>query len=238
MASNSHHRSIVNAVEIRDGLRTDMRYAVVAGRRDWGAAHEQHGRDEFFWGMRKPPYEAFKIVEMLRAWGATVYVVDPFGDAPSGVAGEMCHRSLRDLPERVDCAVLSIDVRDAPAVLEDVLAAGIDTVWTQYSIMKAEQAQMFAERGLRVIDGCALIHWDVTHVSGLDKGRHICHIHAILARAWRIRIAAEEGRVERLPPLDVRTMRWERETFGAKLIAPNYPAREILHEIPEESPMP
>jgi predicted CoA-binding protein len=216
-----------HGVEIRDGLRTDMTYAVVAGRKDWGAPGAQHGDDALFWGMRKPPYEAFKIVEMLRRWGATVYVVDPFDD-PVGVAGERCYRSLREIQAHVDCAVLSIDVRDAPRVLEDVLAAGIDTVWTQYSIMKAEQAGQFAARGLRVIDGCALVHWDVDHVSGLAKGRHICHIHAVLARAWRIRVDPSTGAVERLPPLDVRTLRWNRESFGAKLISPNYPDREIL----------
>jgi predicted CoA-binding protein len=228
MYASAQVRPAVGAVEIRDGLRTDMRYAVVAGRRDWGAPAQQHGDDAFFWGMLKPQHEAFKIAEMLRTWGATVYAVDPFGDPPTGIAGEPCCRSLCELPERVDCAVLSIDVRDAPAVLEDVLAAGIDTVWTQYSIMKAEQAHRFAERGLRVIDGCALVHWDVAHVSGLAKGRHICHIHAVLARAWRIRVDPQTGVVERLPPLDVRHMPWDRESYGAKLVAPNYPEREVL----------
>jgi len=229
--ANEHDRR-APGVEIRDGLRTDMTYAVVAGRKDWGPPKTQHGDDVLFWGMLKPPYEAFKIVEMLRAWGARVYVVDPFDesvdDASTGIAGERCYRSLCELPERVDCAVLSIDVRQAPRVLEDVLASGIDTVWTQYSIMKAEQAKTFAARGLRVIDGCALMHWDVAHVSGLDKGRHICHIHAVLARAWRIRVDPSTGAVERLPPLDVRTMKWTPESFGAKLISPNYPDREIL----------
>lgn len=228
MGLHSDTPVVTAGVEIRDGLRTDMCYAVVAGRKDWGPADHQHGGDAHFWGMLKPPYEAFKIVEMLRAWGATVFVVDPFDDPPAGIAGEPCYRSLCDVPARIHCAVLSIGVRDALHVLEDVLAAGIRTVWTQYAIMKAEQAKLFAARGLRVIDGCALIHWDVAHVSGMDKGRHICHIHAVLSRAWRIRVDPETRQVQRLPPLDVHTMRWERETFGAKLVAPNYPAREIL----------
>jgi hypothetical protein len=50
----------------------------------------------------------------------------------------------------------------------------------------------------------------------------------VLARAWRIRVDPSTGAVERLPPLDVRTLRWNRESFGAKLISPNYPDREIL----------
>lgn len=220
--------SAAAGVEIRDGLMTGMTYALVAARNDWGPPGRQHGRDTLFWGMLKPPYEALKIAEVMRGWGATVHIVNPIDEPPVGLDGEPCYRSLRDVPGPIDCAVISVAAKHVPALLDDIVAAGVKTVWTQYSVMKAGLGHLFAERGIRVVEGCVLLHWDLDHVSGIAKGRHICHIHVILSRAWRIRVDPDTGVAERLPPFDVRQLPWERETFGAKLISPNYPDIEVL----------
>lgn len=216
-------------VEIRDGLTTEMTYAVVAGDSDLGHAASGHGNDGGFWGMLKPPYEAFKIVELLRSWGARVFVVNPFetNDDPGRASDQTRYSRLADLPEAVDCAILSFHPRHLPTIVNDVLRSRIPVVWLQYALMKSAVEAELASHGVRVVSGCVLLHWEVDHVAGLQQGRHICRIHSMLARAWRIR-RSPDGILERLPPLDVRAARFSRETFGAKLIAPLYPDAEVL----------
>jgi predicted CoA-binding protein len=215
--------SRVEGVLIRDGLRTNMTYAVVASVNDWGRPERAHGQDTFFFGMLKPPYEAFKIAEVMRRWGATVYEVDP--DDTTGAR----FTSLTQLPAPVDCAVLSISPRQVPATIEDMRAARVPVAWIQYSLMKAGSAALIEGAGIRAVVGCVLLHWDLDHVSGVDKGRNVCHIHTVLSRAWRVQVNPDDT-LTRLPPQDIRTLPWTRETFGAKLISPNYPDVEVLKE--------
>jgi predicted CoA-binding protein len=217
---------MTQVLEIRDGLTTAMSYAVVSSTSDFGLPEKQHGRDTHFWGMLKPPYEAYKTVEVMRSWGAVVYPVDLHAETQT-VAGKRCYPSLKSIPDPIDCAILSVHPRHRHTVLEQVIDAKIKTVWLQYSLMKAGLAEVFLQHGLRVIEGCVLVHWDVDHVRGFDKGRNICHIHGVLAKAWRIKVCAG-GQLERLPPQDIKRMNWSRETFGAKLINPNYPEIEVL----------
>jgi predicted CoA-binding protein len=215
-------------IEIRDGLTTAMTYAVIAAQTDFGTLEKQHGRDTVFWGMLKPPFEAYKIVDVMRTWGVTVFPVNPI-DAPRDaiVAGLPCYPSLQAVPAIIDCAVVSVHPRHIDLIIPLLLDAGIQTVWLQYALMKAGLGPLFAKQGFRVVEGCVLMHWDVDHLNGFNKGRHICHIHTILARAARIR-TYPDGRLERVPPDNVKTIAFNSETFGAKLIAPRYPDIEVL----------
>ena len=201
--------------EILHGLTTDMTYAVVASRRDFGPDGARHGRDAEFWGLLKPRYEAFKIVEVLRSWGATVY---PVGDVAE-VAGLACRPTLRDLPARVDCAVISLPAGEALRLVDDVTAAGIPTVWLQYGAAKKPVRATYEARGVKVVSGCVLLHWDVSHVSGARKGRHVCFMHGNLNRVARIRVD-EHGVARRVEPVDPGQMPFNRETYGTKLLDP------------------
>ncbi len=208
--------------EIRDGLTTEMKYAVVATARDFGDVASQHGDDYEFWGMRKPRYEAYKIVEVMRSWGAVVY---PVGPAPS-VAGQMCYPSLAALPEQVDCAVISLPRDQALALVNEVVAARIPAVWLQFGAKRDMVRTAFEARGVRVVAGCVLLHWDVDHVSGARKGRHVCFMHGNLNRAARIRVD-ENGVAQRIEPSDPRQMRFDRESYGTRLLAPFWPEKGI-----------
>jgi predicted CoA-binding protein len=204
--------------DIRDGLNTNMRYAVVSSLADFGEPALQHGDDRSFWGMRKPPFEAYKIVEVMRSWGTTVYAVGNVEE----VAGQPCYPSLLDLPEPVDCAILSLPHALALTWLEQVLAAQIPTVWLQWSAGRADVRLAYETRGVRVVSGCVLLHWDVQHVSGLDKGRHICNMHGNLERAARIRVD-EQGVAQRIEPTPPQTLPLTRETVGTRLLLPFWP---------------
>jgi predicted CoA-binding protein len=207
--------------EIRDGLTTEMRYAVVASTVDFGMPAEQHGEDREFWGMRKPPFEAYKIVEVMQSWGATVY---PVGNVES-VAGLRCYPSLRDLPGPVDCAVISLPHDEALRVADDVVAAGIGVVWLQFGAAKDVVRAAFESRGIGVVAGCVLLHWDVDHVQGIAKARHVCYMHGNLERAPRIRVGVD-GVARRIEPARPETMPFNRETFSSKLLFPVWPRHE------------
>ncbi len=206
--------------EIIDGLTTDMTYAVVATRRDFGLDGERRGEDYEFWGLLKPRYEAYKIVEVLRSWGATVY---PVGDVAE-VAGLACIPNLRDLPERVDCAVISLPRREALQLVDDVVGAAIPAVWLQYGAKNDAVHAAYEARGVKVVSGCVLLHWDVDHVSGARKGRHVCFMHGNLNRVARIRLD-ENGVARRVEPVDPGQLPFNRETYGTKMLEPIWPKK-------------
>ncbi len=204
--------------EIRDGLTTDMTYAVVSSRDDFGTPDQQHN-DDWYWGMLKPPFEAAKIVEVMHSWGTTVY---PVGDVMT-VAGLPCYPTLAHLPGPVDCAVISLPAHLALRMLDEVVAAHIKTVWLQFGAGKEEVCQAYLSRSIRVVRGCVLLHWDVDHVSGISKGRHVCHMHGNLEHAARIRVG-EDGVPTRIAPTSPNILPFSRETFSTKLLTPFWPS--------------
>lgn len=204
--------------EIIANLTTEMTYAVVASHLDFGESTKQHGNDREFWGMRKPPYEAYKIVEVMRSWGTTVYAV---GDVAT-VNGQACYPSLYDLPRRVDCAIISLPSADALRLLDDVVSLGINVVWLQFGAGKPNVRQAFRDRGVRVVVGCVLLHWDVDHVSGITKGRHVCYMHGNLERTARIHVGAD-GKPQRIEPTPPEQMPFSRETYGTRALSPFWP---------------
>jgi predicted CoA-binding protein len=203
--------------EIRDGLTTDMTYAVVSSIGDFGTPDQQHAKDEWYWGMFKPPFEAGKIVEVMQSWGARVY---PVGDATT-VAGLTCYPSLSQLPGPVDCAVISLPAHLALRLLDEVVAAHIKMVWLQRSAEQEDVCRAYLARSIRVVRGCVLMHWDVEQVSGINKARHICYVHGNLERAARIRLV--DGVPTRIMPTSPNVMPYTRETFSTKLLAPFWP---------------
>ncbi len=71
---------------------------------------------------------------------------------------------------------------------------------------------------MRVVAGCVLLRWDVDHVSGITKGRHIRHMHANLERVARIRVDAQ-----RVEPARLETLPFNHETLCTRLLLPVWP---------------
>lgn len=201
--------------EIIAGLTTDMTYAVISSQKDFGTPERQHGDDREFWGMRKPPFEAYKIVEVMRSWGTEVYAV---GDVDT-VAGQPCYRSLRDLPKPVECAIISLPPQQTLHLLDEVVACGIAHVWLQFGAGKQNSRAAYEGRGIHVVVGCVLLHWDVDHVTGISKGRHVCYMHGNLERVARIRVDAN-GEPRRTEPVQPEQMPISRESVGTRLLLP------------------
>src|SRR5437879_4587979 len=92
------HMEMASMVEIRDGLTTEMRYAIYALGREYGPDDgADHGADQRFYRiLRKPPYEAFKAYEVMRReWGLDVIPLCP---DRATILGDPCYPSLLAAP--------------------------------------------------------------------------------------------------------------------------------------------
>lgn len=162
---------------IRGGMHTDMTYAVVGNEGDYGQHGKQTTEEANFWGTLKPPFEAAKIVEVLRSWGSVVY---PVSREVHRLWDEPIHNSLETLPTRPNAVILSVRGKEAITWIDEIKIAGIDTVWLMWGAnFYSEVRQAFCQAGLRVVTGCVLLHWDIDHVQGFDRTRHICRIHGL-----------------------------------------------------------
>jgi len=182
--------------EFRDGLTTEMRYAVYALGREFGPDDgAEHGADQPFYRLlRKPPYEAYKAYEVMRrTWGLDVVPVCP---DRATVLGDACYPSLVALPQPVDCIVSFLPSHLARTLADEMRAAGIPTLWRMFGPIingfdNAEHA-IYRAAGIRVVNGCVLAHWDVA-ATGIPRGEllhHACYIHGL--RAKKVRVLSAE----------------------------------------------
>jgi predicted CoA-binding protein len=179
-------------VEIRDGLTTEMRYAVYALGREFGpeGADARHTADaDFYRILRKPPFEALKAYEVMRReWRLDVIPVCP---DRATILGDPCYPSLIAAPHAVDCVVSFLPSHLAHTLADEMTRAGVPTLWRMFGPIingfdNAERA-IYANAGLRVVNGCVLAHWDVA-ATGIPRSalfHHACHIHGLRAKKLR-----------------------------------------------------
>ena len=210
---------------IRDGLTTDMKYAVVSSKADFSENTAISGKDVNFWGMLKPQFEASKIVEVMQTWKCTVYVVTTDSTIEK-VAGSPTYKTLDALPVPVDCAIVSLPDRAALLLLDAVVKANIQIAWLQFGAAKSHVIEAYRSNGIRVVTGCVLLHWDIQHVNGLQKGRHICYMHGNLERTTRIQVSTD-GTVNRCKTIIPETMSFDSETYGTRILLPFWPKKNV-----------
>ena len=118
---------------------------------------------------RTKPSTGGVILKALRDRGYEVYAVNPNAEA---VDGHPCYPSVRELPEKVDGAVVVTRPDVSEQVVRDCVEAGIPRVWMHYNPMfgkgnsSASEAAAAhgAEHGLTVIEGgCPMMFLDFPH---------------------------------------------------------------------------
>lgn len=178
--------------EIRDGLTTDMRYAVYALGREFGpeGADARHTADaDFYRILRKPPYEALKAYEIMRReWRLDVIPVCP---DRATILGDPCYTSLVAAPQPVDCVISFLPSHLAPMIASEMTGTGTTILWRMFGPIingfdKAERA-IYDAASIRVVNGCVLAHWDVA-ATGLPRAtllHHACHLHGLRAKKLR-----------------------------------------------------
>lgn len=204
-------------MEITDGLTTDMSYAVYALAREFGPPDRQQSDAARYYGVfTKPPYEAAAILQVMRReWNVVAYPVCPtLGE----VAGDRCYPNLAALPQRVDCVISLLPTRrsaagkealigayqlisrvdyrptwDVDSLAREMQAAHISQLWRLFgpffNPLTGREREAYRAAGIRVIEGCPLLHWDLSSLPASERARHACYLHGL--RSSKVRSQAE-----------------------------------------------
>ena len=105
----------------------------------------------------KPERPSHRVMQFLLDEGYEVLPISP-GLAGQRLLGQTVYASLADLPTSVDMADIFRDAASLPVVAQDVVDAGIPTMWTQLGVVNAEAERTALDAGLQlVVDRCPAI---------------------------------------------------------------------------------
>ena len=105
----------------------------------------------------KPERPSHRVMQFLLDEGYEVLPINP-GLAGQRLLGQTVSASLADLPTSVDMADIFRDAASLPEVAQDVVDAGIPTMWTQLGVVNAEAERTALDAGLQlVVDRCPAI---------------------------------------------------------------------------------
>ena len=105
----------------------------------------------------KPERPSHRVMQFLLDEGYEVLPINP-GLAEQRLLGQTVYASLANLPTSVDMADIFRDAASLQEVAQDVVAAGIPTMWTQLGVVHSEAEQTAVSAGLQlVVDRCPAI---------------------------------------------------------------------------------
>jgi predicted CoA-binding protein len=100
----------------------------------------------------RPSYFAAKY---MQEHGYRVIPVNPIYDS---VLGEKCHKSLGDIPERVDIVDCFRKSEEIDAIADEAIAIGARVLWMQLGVTNAQARRKAEAAGLEVVeDRCVKI---------------------------------------------------------------------------------
>ena len=100
----------------------------------------------------KPERPSHRVMQFLLDEGYEVLPINP-GWAGQRLLGHTVYASLADLPTSVDMADIFRDAASLPEVAQDVVDAGIPTMWTQLGVVNAEAERTALDAGLQLVVG-------------------------------------------------------------------------------------
>ena len=100
----------------------------------------------------KPERPSHRVMQFLLDEGYEVLPINP-GWAGQRLLGHTVYASLADLPTSVDMADIFRDAASLPEVAQDVVDAGIPTMWTQLEVVNAEAERTALDAGLQLVVG-------------------------------------------------------------------------------------
>jgi len=104
-----------------------------------------------------PSRTSYQIAQFLRRAGYTVYPVNP---TISQIDGQPCYPSLKDVPEPIDIVDVFRRSEYLPGVIDDAIAAGAKTVWSQLGVYDQQAGQKALDAGLNVaMDVCIKVEF-------------------------------------------------------------------------------
>ena len=101
---------------------------------------------------------AFYVAEYLHQAGYEVIPVPVYYPEVKEILGKPVYRTVASIPEPVDLVVVFRRSADVTAHVDDLIAAGPDSVWMQSGIRNEDAARRLAEAGIRVVqDRCTMV---------------------------------------------------------------------------------
>src|SRR5689334_9740059 len=82
--------------------------------------------------------------------GYRVYAIHPAADVIGGIR---CYRSFKDLPEKLDAALVVLPPAKAVPAIKEIAASGIRNVWLQQGAESEEVLRTCHALGLNTISG-------------------------------------------------------------------------------------
>jgi len=107
----------------------------------------------------KPQRPSYRVMQFLLSHNFKVVPVNPVLSGTE-LLGQRVYGSLAEVPCPIDMVDVFRNASHLPAIVDEAIGLGIDTLWTQLDVID-EKAAAHAERhGIRVImDRCPAIEW-------------------------------------------------------------------------------
>ena len=115
----------------------------------------------------KPQRPSYEVMQFLLSLNYKVVPVNPKLNGTE-LLGQRVYGSLAEVPCPIDMVDVFRNASHLPAIVDETIALGIDTLWTQLDVID-EKAVSYAERyGIRVVmDRCPAIEWPRLKQAGL-----------------------------------------------------------------------
>lgn len=98
------------------------------------------------------------------------FEVIPVNPGLSGtrLQGQLVYGSLSDIPHPIDMVDVFRNASYLPAIVDETIRLGIDTLWTQLDVIDEKAALHAEQQGVQVImDRCPAIEWPRLMQDGL-----------------------------------------------------------------------
>lgn len=115
----------------------------------------------------KPERPSHEVMGFLLERGYTVIPVNP-ALAGTLLQGQTVYESLEAIPHPVDMVDVFRNASFLPAIVEETISVGINTIWAQLGVIDEAAAAHAENNGINVImNRCPAIEWPRLRQSGL-----------------------------------------------------------------------
>lgn len=119
-------------------------YNEILQKKVWAVVGANDKKDKF----------GYKVYKKLKECGYTVYPINP---GLSEIFGDVCYKSLADLPEKVDVVNFVVPEAIGISTLEKMKELDLKTAWLQPGADKVAVVEKAHELGIEAITACVLV---------------------------------------------------------------------------------
>ena len=115
----------------------------------------------------KPQRPSYRVMQFLLAHDFKVVPVNP-GLSGTELLGQRVYSTLAEVPGTIDMIDVFRNASYLPAIVDDIISLGINTLWTQLDVIDENAALHAEQHGIRVVmDRCPAIEWPRLKQAGL-----------------------------------------------------------------------